>query len=432
MAFKFSNEIKTGLIVLVAVALLIWGFQFLKGKNLFENRNTFYAVYDRVDGMSESNPVLINGLKVGLVSDIFFHSDSSGRILIKMLIDKSYKLPDSTVAEIYSIDIMGNRAVRLNLTKHKKYHKSGDTLISSIEQDLKSQVSAQMLPLKVKAEELLLSIDSVMSVIQNIFNENTRENLTKTFASIKATLQNLEHTSIALDTLVQNEKWVLARIFSNIESITLNLKNNNEQITKIMNNLSMVSDSLVQANIKNTIVNANKVLVHANSIMEKINRGEGTFGLLINNDTLYRNLESASKNLDLLMKDLQQNPKRYVHFSIFDFGRTVIIDEKGNSKPKRNRRNNQSEEPTSDNKVIYKIQIKSAKKQIPKNARDFKEVEDVQEDYTGGWYKYTTGSFETIEDAYQYHSEISARFPDAFVVAFKGGSQISLKEAKEF
>ena len=251
MAFKISNEVKVGFLVILTIGIAVWGFQFLKGKNLFESRSTYYVVYDRVDGMDESSPVLINGLKVGLVTDIRFLHDSLNRIIVKMLIDNEFKIPDSSIAEIYGADLMGSKAIRLNFSKiNTKYYKSGDTLFSKIEQDLKSQVSAQMLPLKTKAEELMLSIDSVMSVIQNIFNENTRDNLSKTFSSIKETIKNLERTSISLDTLMQNEKYVLARIFANIESITSNLKNNNEKIALIINNFSAISDSLQKANIK--------------------------------------------------------------------------------------------------------------------------------------------------------------------------------------
>lgn len=429
MAFKISNEVKVGFLVVVAIGLLIWGFQFLKGKNIFESRNSYYAIYNRVDGMDESSPVMINGLKVGLVTDIYFHPDKSGRIIVKMLVENTYQIPDSTTAEIYSADLMGSKAVRLNLTKYKKYYKSGDTLISEIEQDLKTQVSAQMLPLKMKAEELMLSIDSVMSVIQNIFNENTRENLTKTFASIKTTIQNLERTSISLDTLMQNEKYVLARIFANIESITANLKNNNEQITKVLTNLSAISDSIQQSNIKTTILTANKVLEQANSVIGKINRGEGSFGLLINNDTLYRNLENASRNLDKLMKDIKENPKRYLHFSVFDFGKTVIVDEDGNKVKKRDRKNGDGE-PSSDIS-IFKIQIRSAKKQIPKKSKDFKGREDIEENFVNGWYKYTVGRFFKLEDASKFQEEIISEFPDAFIVAYKDNAQVPIKEAIE-
>ena len=433
MAFKISNEVKVGILVVLTLAVLVWGFQFLKGKNIFENRNTYYAVYSQVNGMSESSPVFINGLKVGLVSEIYFlPNDSLGRIIIKFMVDKSYRIPDSTVAEIYGAGIMESKAVRLNLSKIKdRFYKSGDTLISKIEGDLKSQVSAQMLPLKAKAEELMLSIDSVMSVVKTIFDENTRDNLSKTFASIRTTIQNLEHTSIALDTLMQNEKWVLSRVFANLESITNNLKNNNEMITKIMSNLASVSDSLQQSNIKATILNANNVLLQANTIIGKINRGEGTLGMLINNDSLYKNLESASRNLDKLMVDLRENPKRYVRFSVFDFGRTVIVDESGNKIKNKPKKESADTSSSSDNTIIYKIQIRSAKKQIPIHSKEFKGMENVQENLVDGWFKYTLGTFNSLNDAALYHENVLTQFPDAFVVAYQGTHQVPVKQEKE-
>ncbi len=432
MAFKISNEVKIGVLVSIAIFIAIWGYQFLKGKNYFENRNTFYVVYDKVDGLSESSPVLINGLKVGLVTDIKFSYDTLNRIIVKMLVDNEYQIPDSSVAEIYSVDLMGSKAIRLNFSKLKKFYNSGDTLSSTIEQDLKSQVSAQMLPLKAKAEELMLSIDSVMSVVQNIFNENTRDNLSKTFASIKETIKNLESASISLDTLMRNEKYVLARIFANVESITNNLKNNNEQITLILNNFSSLSDSLQKSNIKNTIQNANTALMQANNILGKINRGEGSFGLLINNDSLYRNLENASRNLDKLMLDFRENPKRYVRFSLFDFGKTVVVDENGNKIKKRVKNNSiDTTKTTSDNTIIYKVQIRSAIKQISKNSKEFKGINNIEENYFDGRYKYTIGKYYNLNDAIKYQQEITSLFPDAFVVSYQGKQQIPIQVVKK-
>ncbi len=432
MAVKISNEVKVGILVFIAICLSIWGYHFLKGKNYFESRNTYFVIYDKVDGLVESSPVLINGLKVGLVTNISFTHDTLNRIFVKVLVDNEYHIPDSSIAEIYSVDLMGSKAIRLNFSKLKKFYKSGDTLYSKIEQDLKSQVSAQMLPLKVKAEELILSIDSVMSVVQNIFNENTRENLSKTFASIKETIKNLESTSISLDTLMRNEKYVLARIFANVESITNNLKNNNEQINQILNNFSMISDSLQKSNIKNTIQNANSVLLQANNILGKINRGEGSFGLLINNDTLYKNLENASRNLNKLMQDFRENPKRYVHFSIFDFGRTVIVDENG-KKINKGGKNAQADttKSTSDNTFIYKVQIRSAKKQIKPNSREFKGINNVEENYFDGRYKYTVGKYITLDDAIKEQQEIINIFPDAFVVSFQGKQQVPIQDVRK-
>lgn len=318
-----SRYFKIGLVLVVAFGIIIWGINFLKGKNFFIKENAFYVIYDRIDGLVESSPVMLNGYKIGQVRDIRFVSDNSGRIIVDFAIRKNIQLRDSTVAKISSIDLMGTKSIEIVQGNSTKFHNSGDTLIASVEQSIKDQVSIQMLPLKVKAEDLMLSLDSVLAVVQYIFNENTRENIANTFISIKKTIQNLEEASIALDTLMQTEKGKLSRIFSNIESITMNLKNNNENINYILKNFSNISDSLSRADIANTINNANKALSDVNTILNRINRGEGTIGQLAKNDTLYFNLEEATYNLNKLLYDMQKNPKKYVHFSLFDFGKTV-------------------------------------------------------------------------------------------------------------
>lgn len=335
MSFKIKTEVKVGVIVVLTIGAFIWGFYFLKGKDIFKSEDTYYAVYERIDGMSEASPVLINGLKIGTVRDVSFVNDTNRNILITIVVPKGQLIPLNTFAEIYSLDLMGSKGIRLVLNDTNVYHTPGDTLLAGIEKDLKEQVSAQVLPLKTKAEDLLKSIDSVMVVIQYILNENARDNLAKTFTSIKQTIQNLERTSITLDTLMISEKGKISRIFSNVESISMNLRNNNEQLTKVINNFSMISDSLAKSDIKGTIEYANKALTDASLIFDKINRGEGTMGMLLHNDSLYKNLESASSDLDKLLKDIRENPKRYLHFSVFDLGKTVIIDEDGNKVKKK-------------------------------------------------------------------------------------------------
>ncbi len=417
---KISREIKVGFIVIVAVAFFVWGYSFLKGKDLFENTYTYYAIYERVDGLMKAAPVYVNGLKVGNVGDIRFLSDTNRMVIIEMKVSKDFLIPMQSIAEIYSADLMGSRAIRLILSNELKYYRPNDTIISSVEADLKAQVSAQVLPLKHKAEELIKSIDSVMTVVQSIFDKNTRFNISRSIENIRYTLDNLVKTSFTLDTLVQSEKYALVRIIANIESISENLRNNNELINNIMKNLSAVSDSIQQANIKETILNANKALYEANIILDKINKGEGSMGMLIHNDQLYKNLESSSRNLDLLLRDLRENPKRYVHFSLFDFGRTVILEDN-----EKNRKNFKKEEKSPTDTIIsYRIQIRSSKTPIPNGSREFKGLHDIQETYAEGWYKYTIGNFSTKENAIVKLNEISTTFPDAFVVAFKGNSPI--------
>lgn len=322
---KYSSVVKIGILISVSIVIFFWGMSFLKGKNAFKKADYYYIVYDRVDGLTESNPVLVNGYKIGQVDEIKFTEDYSGKLLVKIAIKDEFYLPKTTTARIYSSDLMGSKAVQLIFGKTKKLHQSGDTLKSEVERALMDEVNMQIAPIKTKAENLMLSFDSILTIVRSVFNEKTRENLKKSFTSIKNTIQNLERTTFTLDTFVTSEKSQLMNIFANVDSITANIKNNNEALTNVIENFSAISDSIAQSEIKSTIKNADATLANVNYVFEKINRGEGSLGMLVNNDTLYNNLENVSYNLNRLIRDLRENPKRYIHFSAFDLGKSVYV-----------------------------------------------------------------------------------------------------------
>ena len=313
---KISKEAKIGITVIIGIAIFIIGFNFLKGKNFLSTQRKLYAVYNNIDGLVEASPVILNGLKIGQVSDIRLYADTSDKILVTILIsNKIIKIPQGSLAKIISSDLLGAKAVNLILGSSNVYVENGDTLESAIEDDLKKSVDKRIAPLQKKAEGLISSIDSVMVVVQAILSKEVRNNLSESFEGIKNSIVSFEKTSLRLDTLVLMEKHKLSNIFSKIESISINLANNNDKLTNVINNFSDISDSLAKANIKSTINNANKVLSQVSLIVNKINQGQGSAGMLLNNDSLYKNLESASKNLDKLFLDIKENPKKYVHFS---------------------------------------------------------------------------------------------------------------------
>ena len=156
---KHSTELKIGIIMTVSIALFIWLYNYMKGLNLLKPISSYYVVYNQINGLHESNPVYINGYKTGLVDNIDFAPDESGRIVVKFTMEQPFKLPKGSVAQIYSADIMGTQALRILLGKSNEYLHSGDTLPGSVEGSLQEQVSAQVLPIKVKAEELMASFD---------------------------------------------------------------------------------------------------------------------------------------------------------------------------------------------------------------------------------------------------------------------------------
>ncbi|NJO91217.1 MAG: hypothetical protein HC831_21325 [Chloroflexia bacterium] len=215
------------------------------------------------------------------------------------------------------------------------FHESGDTLYSAVEGTLVEQVNMEIAPLKRKAESLISSLDSAIVVVRSIFNEKTQENLRKTFASLYVTVANLKHATFSLDTMLTSEKKKLARIFSNVESITANLKDNNDKIATVLTNFASISDSIAKADIASTLRKADTALLQFNKILTSINEGEGTVAQLLNNDTLYQNLENASYHLARLMRDMHENPKRYVHFSVLDVGKTIYVADPEDKRVKR-------------------------------------------------------------------------------------------------
>jgi phospholipid/cholesterol/gamma-HCH transport system substrate-binding protein len=313
---KLTREAKIGLFATICLAVLFWGVNFLKGKDIFTRTNTYHAIFTRIDGLKQTDNVLVSGYKVGTVKSIRFEEGNTGRLFVTMIIQKKYPVPVKSIAKLVSADIMGGKAIKLEISPNKVFHKTGDTLISSIETGLVDQLIHEMVPVKEKAERLMEDVEKVMEVIQQVFNHENRTNIDHSILSLRISLQNLERTSSSLDTML-NENGSLYEIINNVQSISKNLEENNQAITNIINNFSSISDSMARANIASTLIQADSAIHSFNHIVDKINRGEGTMGLLVNNDTLYYNVTNASRNLELLLEDLKANPKRYVSFSIF-------------------------------------------------------------------------------------------------------------------
>lgn len=316
---KIRREAKLALTALAAVFILIWGINFLKGSSLFESKSTFYGVYDSVEGLKVSSGVIYRGYQVGQVISIQFTGERFDRVLVKFSVDKGLELPSNTLAMIQSADLMGSKVVALVPGDSHVFAVSGDTLRSQVERGLMEQVSQQMLPLKQKAERLLGSLDSVMLIVQGLFNEETKKNLSNSFGSIDRTLRNLEGASGNLDTLIQGESARISSILQDVNSITGNLRNNNEEISNILGNVSAISDSLRQASLHQTLMSLDYILATTDSIMNKINRGEGTIGALLNDNDLYYNLNQVSENLNRLLVEFRYNPKRFINLSLIDF-----------------------------------------------------------------------------------------------------------------
>ena len=308
---KIANETKVGILAAFSIALLIVGYNFLKGNAIFSDETVLYAKYPRVDGLGVSKPVLINGFQIGRVDKLQLQSD--GSILATLKIKGQYDIPKNSIARLEGTDLLGSKAIVLTLGTGTDYAKDGDFLNANVAKGLLETVQ----PVQKKAELIIGKMDSILTSVNTILNPNFQKNVDKSFNSIASTLSSLEGTSKKVDNLVGSESSRISAILANAEAISSNLKQNNEKINAILNNIHTFTDQVAAANFKQTIENANKAVADLQGIVGKINNGQGTLGLLVNDTKMYENLNSASKNLDSLMIDLKQHPKRYVHFSIF-------------------------------------------------------------------------------------------------------------------
>ncbi len=302
---------------MVATAILIWGLMYLKGLELLKTSRTFYAVYDQVNGLVAANPVSIKGLKVGQVKKLYFNPVNPEKIIVELYILGDYPIAKNSNARIFSSSLLGSPEVEIIPGNSKQMAVSGDTLISETEATLGQAVNKQVLPLKLKAENLISSIDSIAVIVQQVLNKNTRDNLVEAIEHVKQTLSNIAHTTQNLDTLMGSQRNNLAKIITNVESISSNLNRSNDKITNILTNFSSLSDSLSKARIPYTIAQVNKAIGDLDAILLKVNKGDGSVGQLLNNEQLYKEVEKAARDLNLLLEDIKKNPSKYVKVSVF-------------------------------------------------------------------------------------------------------------------
>lgn len=314
---NISRELKVGIIAIIAFGALYWGISFLKGSNLFDNSRYYYAVYQRVDGLTPSRPININGFKIGSVDDISLMPGSEGKLVVRIKLTKEYDIPENTVARIYSTGLLGEKAIELVLGNSPTKATVGDTLRSDIELSLTEEVNRQVAPIKEKAEKLIGSIDTVMLLAQGFLNQNTQADFTATIESIKHSFAALQHATSVFDTTMTASSAGLVTTVNNLSKITTSLEQNRDNLDSIFHNLNNVSDSLAEVRFKETFANLNKAIASTNSVMEKINKGEGSVGKLIHDQEVYENLNNATEQLNLLLLDIKYNPNRYVNFSVF-------------------------------------------------------------------------------------------------------------------
>jgi len=300
---KLSREIKTGIIVVAGIVAFIFGLSYLKSSPLFEKNKTFYAVYDNVGGLQPGTQVSINGFNVGNITDIRF-KDDSGKLLVTLTVNNDFEFSENSIAELFDTGIIGGKAVQIVPVFDKApTAKSGDTLQSKIKPGITELVQQKLTPLQMKIEGAVSHADTLLMNFNQILDDPTKRRLQETITSLNQVVTSFKGSADNLNLLLDNNKMQLDSSLKNVSHIT--------------SNFSKLSDSLVNSDLGGTLTEFKTTVNNLNSILAKIERGEGSLGKLHQDDALYDNLAEASKELDLLLQDFRLNPKRYVNVSVF-------------------------------------------------------------------------------------------------------------------
>tara|TARA_B110000116_G_scaffold132521_1_gene114939 strand:- start:3136 stop:4062 length:927 start_codon:yes stop_codon:yes gene_type:complete len=295
---KNKNEIKTGILVVIGIGLFIFGFSYLKSNDIFLGDRTFYAVYDDVEGVVNGTPVTVNGFPVGSIQDISFFKNNN--LLVKFRVENDLTFSINSIAQIYETGLIGGKALAIiPANDNSRIAVSRDTLESSVAPGLTELVNEKLTPLQENIESMIVSANEVLSRVSLIFDDSTRTNLKTIVSDFTETIRDLKETSAVL----KSNKLNIDKIIDNALDISTDLS----EISKTINQSEL---DLIIGNFK---IFSNDLAL----ILEKINDSNGTISKLIENDTLFQNLNNASKSIDLLLEDIRLNPKRYIHFSIF-------------------------------------------------------------------------------------------------------------------
>ncbi|MBQ7490376.1 MAG: MCE family protein [Bacteroidales bacterium] len=302
-----SQYVKVALMCIAALVIFYFGTQYLKGIDIFGSRTYYYCVFEDCGGLVESTPVQLNGYKIGKVEKVSLLSARPVRICAKLLITENIKFPDDTRFEVASASLLGGNSLNVQYGKSSKFANEGDTLLCGVKPGLLDGFA----DLGDKVNSILNSVDTIgLSLKDVLYTQGGGEDL-------KGTLANLESTTANLNDILAQNKSKVGLLVSDLQDFSSTLNEASPKLHNVIDNFDKISDSLAKADIAAVINNANSTISEIETLVKKINKGDGDIGQLANNDSLYRNLESTTNSLNLLLQDLKENPKRYVHFSLF-------------------------------------------------------------------------------------------------------------------
>ena len=300
---KITREIKTAILVIASILLFIWGYSFLKGKDLFTNYKTYYVEYKSVEGLAASAPVTLNGLVVGKVSSITINP-ATGILLVELQLQTDFPIAASSVASIYEPGFIGGKQIAIIPNfNDKTLAVDGQKFTAGVKLGLTDKVGDQLAPLQEKIEKVLLSTDVLISGLNNVLDQKGQQDLKLTLQELSNTVAQFHTASKSLNSLLDENRSQIKGTITNFNTVA--------------GNFSKISDSLSKADIGKTVRNLNKTLARVDNIMIGLDEGKGSMGKLLKDDAFYQNIKTSTKELELLLQDVRLNPTRYINISVF-------------------------------------------------------------------------------------------------------------------
>lgn len=307
---KISREVKIGAVALITIIAFILMFEFLKGTALFTSTDTYHIVYSNISGLTESNPVEINGYQAGVVQDVKLINDGSGRILVTLSVDKNFNIPRDTKAEITTATLIAGMKIVLRMGESSEMSHNHDTLSGYVATSIIDRLGETFSPLEGNITNMIIKLDSVVSALNDVFTPEMTGN-------IKSTMSNVNSVTSSLREVSNSSKDDLVAAIGELQSFTAMLSSNSATLDSTLKNISGISETVAAADLGTSLSSLRSSLTSLDGIVKGISSGEGSAGKLVTNDSLYNNLSNTLYNLDLLLRDMKENPKKYVHFSLF-------------------------------------------------------------------------------------------------------------------
>jgi phospholipid/cholesterol/gamma-HCH transport system substrate-binding protein len=311
---KIANELKVGILAVIVITLLIFGYNFLKGNELFQSKTRLYARYENVQGLTKSNPIFLNGMQIGSVQDVRFEKDLR-HLLVELSVQSDVTIPVNSIAVIIP-NPLGTPKMEIRLGDASTFLKANDTILTNASKGIIDDVLSKVDPLLFEVKGAVTSLDSVLENVNSVLDIKNKQHIESTLDYFNQIAASLLHTSAALDRMLADQSS-LNKTLQNAEAFTAGLDRKDAKIDDVLANLSVATQKIKDLNVNKTLSVLDSATQSLHQTLNSINTKSGTVGLLLNDSTLYYNMKASVNKLNTLLDDVRMHPKRYVSISVF-------------------------------------------------------------------------------------------------------------------